>query len=95
MPEFSGSCGTRALVPQFSGTTTQRPFPPADEVQDEAANHRITTDEANALDRVRGGQQPSLQHTLAARTTDDAAAQVADPCTPEEIIGYDSAGAPA
>ena len=54
----------------------------------------ITTDEANALDRVRGGQQPSLPHTLAALTTDDAAAQVADPRIPEEITRSDCAGAP-
>lgn len=80
-------------MPEFSGTTAQQPFPAP--LTESRMAPSITTDAANALDRVRGDQQPSLQHALAALTTDDAAAQVADPRTPGEIIGYDCAGAPA
>lgn len=62
----------------------------------ESFTQAVTTALRERLERVRGGaERPTLQDTLAARAADYAAAQVADDRNPEEIIGYDDAGAPA
>jgi antitoxin VapB len=61
----------------------------------ESLTQAVTTALRERLDRVRGVQQPSMQDRLAVLSASYAAAQVVDPRTPEEIIGYDAAGAPA
>ncbi len=61
----------------------------------ESLTQAVTTALRERLERVRGTQLPTLQDKLAALAADYATAQVADPRTPEEIIGYDAAGAPA
>ena len=61
----------------------------------ESLTQAVTTALRERLERVRGAQQPTLQEKLAALADEYATAQVADSRTPEEIIGYDAAGAPA
>lgn len=61
----------------------------------ESLTQAVTTALRERLERVRGAQLPTLQDKLAALAADYATAQVADPRTAEEIIGYDAAGAPA
>lgn len=61
----------------------------------ESLTQAVTIALGERLERVRSAQQPTMQTKLAALTADYAAAQVVNARTPEEIIGYDAAGAPA
>jgi len=61
----------------------------------ESLTQAVTVALRERLERVRDAQQPTLHAKLTDLAADYAAAQVADPRTPDEIIGYDAAGAPA
>lgn len=61
----------------------------------ESLTQAVTTALRERLDRVRGTRQPTMQDKLTSLATEYNTAQVTDTRTPEEIIGYDAAGAPA